>query len=229
MEPSSFIVGGVACFAAFVALIVIFAVVTSRRERDRQDALRLWAASCGWQATRRPAVDWGRRMPGRNSRGVTLALSGTIAGRTVTIGEYHHTRTTSSTSSTDMSSSSTTTYHYVLMVVRLRRPGPTIAVFRRGAMSRFGRSLFGDRATAIGYEPFDSAYRVAADDATSVPSVLGQALVAEHVAGRLPDWSLQGDELLTFREGRIGEPASIPGQFAPLLRVADLLETTAHR
>jgi hypothetical protein len=51
--------------------------------------------------------------------------------------------------------------------------------------------------------------------------------VNEHVAGRLPDWSLEGRELLSFREGRIGEPASIPGQLEPIIRVADLIES--HR
>jgi hypothetical protein len=113
--------------------------------------------------------------------------------------------------------------------VRLRRPGPTIAVVRRGAMSRLGRSLFGDRATAIGYEPFDRAYRVTAGDPRVVRSVLGRDLVAEQVAGWLPDWSLYGDELLAFQEGRIGEPTSIPAQFGPLLRVADLVEASLPR
>jgi hypothetical protein len=219
MEPTSFIIGGVACFGGFVTLVVIAMVVATRRERHRQEALQLWATQYGWHMARRPAVDWGRRMPGRSRRGVTLALSGVIRGRSVTIAEYHYT-----SSSNSDGSSSTTTHHYVLMVVRLSRPGPTVAVFRRGAMSRFGRSLFGDRATAVGYEPFDRAYRVAANDARFVRSVLGQSLVAEHVAGRLPDWSLEGNELLAFREGHIGEPMSIAAQFAPLLQVADLIE-----
>jgi len=228
MESSSIILGLIACFGGLLTLIVIAGVVASRRERDRQEALQRWAVQYGWQVARRPAIDWGRRMPGRNKGGVTLALSGSIDGRPVTIGEYYYTHTTSSRNSDGTSSSSTTTYHYVLMVVRLSRPGPTIAVFRRGAMSRFGRSLSGDRATAIGDEPFDSAYRVAADEARLVRSVLGRNLVAEHVAGRLPDWSLEGDELLTFHVGRIGEPTGIPAQFAPLLRVADLLEENAQ-
>jgi hypothetical protein len=109
MDSSSLIaisIGCVFCVGGFITLIVVSAVVANRRERARQDALRQWAAQHGWQVAQRPTVDWGRRMPGRNPRGVTLALSGTTGG-------------------------------------------PTIAVFRRGAMSRFGRSLFGNRATAI--------------------------------------------------------------------------------
>jgi hypothetical protein len=113
------------------------------------------------------------------------------------------------------STSSSTTYHYVLLVARLNRPGPSISVYRRGALSKFGRSLFGDCATAIGHEPFDIEYRVAAKDASVVPYVLRLALVQEHVAGRLPEWSLEGQDLLTYRRGLIGDAATIPVQFAP--------------
>jgi hypothetical protein len=57
-----------------------------------------------------------------------------------------------------------------------------------------------------------------------VPYVLRPALVQEHVAGRLPEWSLEGQDLLTYRHGHIGDPATIPRQF-PLARVATLLES----
>jgi hypothetical protein len=216
--------GVVICFALAVVTVVILAILAHRRERERQETLRQWAARYGWQMAQRPAVDWGRRMPGGNRHGVTLALSGVLGGRSVTIAEYYYTRTSRSTDFHDRSSSSTTTYRFTLALVRLSRPGPTVAVYQRGPLSRFWRSLFGDRATAIGYEPFDSAYRVTADDPRLVRSVLGPDLVAEHVSGRLPDWSLAGVELLTFREGLIGDPAGIPAEFGPLLRVADLIE-----
>jgi hypothetical protein len=224
VDSSLVIAGGAVCFGSLIALIVVLAVVSHRREKARQQALELWAMQHEWQISRRPQVDWGRRMPGRNKRGVTVALSGMIRGRPATIAEYYYTYTTTSTDSSGRSSSTTRTYHYVLMVVPLRQPHPTVAVFRRGTMSRFGRALFGDKATALGYEPFDSEYRVAANDPRLVRSVLGPALVNEHIAGRLPDWSLEGRELLSFREGRIGEPASIPGQLEAVIRVADLIE-----
>jgi hypothetical protein len=98
-----------------------------------------------------------------------------------------------------------------------------MAVVERGALSRFGRVLFGDGATAVGQEDFDRAYRVVSKDPRAV---LSPGLVAEHVAGRLPEWSLHGNELLTYRGGRIGDPATIPDQFTPLLRVAALLDRT---
>jgi hypothetical protein len=49
-------------------------------------------------------------------------------------------------------------------------------------------------------------------------------LVAAHVAGGLPDWNLEGKELLVYRLGRIGEPTGIPDQLPSLLRIADLIE-----
>jgi hypothetical protein len=222
---SALVVGGVVCVGGFIALAIVLAVVAARRERERKEGLRRWATYNGWTMTLRPAVDWGRRLPGRNRRGVTLALSGTVDGRPVTIAEYYYTETTTSTNANGSSTSSSTTYHYVLLLARLNRPGPTISVYRRGALSKFGRSLFGDRATAIGHEPFDSEYRVAAKDASVVAHVLRPALVQEHIAGRLPEWSLEGQDLLTYRRGLIGDPATIPGQFAPLVRVATLLDS----
>jgi hypothetical protein len=223
MDTSSIFTAGLVCFGGFVVLTVIVAVVGFRGERRRRAALRRWAAEYGWQMVRRPAVNWGLRMPGRNRRGVDLALTGVLGGRPVTIAEYSYT-----SGSADIDDISTT-HRYVLMVVRLRWPGPTVAVFRRGGMSRLVRSLMGDGPTAIGHEPFDRAYKVAANDMRRVRSVLGPNLVAEHAAGRLPDWSLEGTELLAFREGRIGGPAGIPAQFAPLLRVADLIEANLAR
>jgi hypothetical protein len=225
VNSSLIITGGAVCFGGLVVLIVILAVLSHRREKARQQALELWARQQEWQISWKPQVDWGRRMPGRNKRGVSLALSGMVRGRPATIAEYSYTHTTTSTNSSGRSSSTTRTYQYVLMVVPLRQPHPTVAVFHRGTMSRFGRALFGDKATAIGYEPFDSEYRVAANDPRLVRSVLGPGLVNEHIAGRLPDWSLEGRELLSFREGRIGEPAAIPGQLEPIIRVADLIES----
>jgi hypothetical protein len=227
MESSAIVVSVVACFAAVVVLIVVAAVVAARRERERQEALRLWAKRHGWQVVDRPQVDWGRRMPGRNRRGVSLALFGTMGGRPVAIGDYSYTTSSTSTDANGTSHTTTTTHHHVALVVRLRMPRPSVAVHRRGGGSKLWRSLFGDKATAIGYEAFDGAYRVNAPDPSLVRSVLGGALVAEHVAGRLPDWSVEGNELMTFIQGRIGAPDSIPAQLAPLLRVADLIEAHA--
>jgi hypothetical protein len=205
----------------FVVIVVILgsialAAFVARRERARREVLTDWATAHGWQTQLRPQLGFERRLPGRNRRGVSLAMSGLIDDRPVTVAEYSYTTTSNRTR---------TTHRYVIAVVQLREPRPSIGVYRRGALSKFGRALFGDRSTAIGYEPFDRDFRVTAEHPGDVPSVLGADLVHAHIDGQLPDWSLVGTELLTFRPGRIDDPASIPDQVLPLLRVADLLES----
>lgn len=217
---ASTVTGLVVCGGAVVAVLVLLIVVNHRREKARRQSLERWALGHEWQVIRRPQVDWGRRMPGRNQRGVSLALSGLLRGRPVTIAEYEYTTTTSTGTTT-----SAETHRYVLLLVVLRQPHPSIAVFQRTGLSKLGRTLFGDKPTAIGYEPFDRTYRVTAGDPGAVRAVLAPALVNEHVAGHLPTWSLEGRELLTYRRGRIGDPATIPAQLEPLLGVADLIES----
>jgi hypothetical protein len=48
-------------------------------------------------------------------------------------------------------------------------------------------------------------------------------LIAEHVAGRVPGWSLADRDLLTWRSGQIRSPDQIGMLAAPLVRVAQLL------
>jgi hypothetical protein len=54
-------------------------------------------------------------------------------------------------------------------------------------------------------------------------SLLGPTLIHEHLAGRVPAWSLAGQDLLTWRSGAISDPNQIPGMTAGLIRVAELL------
>lgn len=221
---ASVIVSGLVCIALVFALVIGLAVHSRKRERQRREMLEVWAVRNRWQYVPTPPTEWWRRLPGRNQRGVALALSGVIGGRPVSVAEYSYT-TTSTTSGPDgTTSTSSQTHHFVIWVVRVRGSWPAIAVHRRGAVSRFGRSLFGDRATALGYEPFDSAFRISAERPELARSVFGQDLVAEQLAGWLPEWSLSGDELMVVENGRLTEPDGIPARFGPLLRVADLID-----
>jgi hypothetical protein len=224
------------CVLGFIAVVVVIGVISGQRSRARTAALNDWALRNEWTVARRPAVTWGRRMPGRNRRGVSLAVSGLLNGRSVTIAEYSYTTSSTTTHPAGMgpggtaggTTTNTTTHRYVLTVVRLSRAYPSIGVYQRGTLSKLGRSLFGDKSTALGQEEFDRAFRVTADQPGLVSTVLSRDVVAAQVAGELPDWSVEGNELLTFRSGQLGDPAGIPAQFAPLLRVADLLEPASR-
>jgi hypothetical protein len=210
------------CIGIFITATVVMIVIGHQREKARQRALEAWAATNRWQLVRHPQVDWGQRMPGRAKRGVTLALYGNVRGRPVCIAEYRYT-----TSSYNGTSTQTNTHHFTLCVVRLRRPFPPMGVARRGGMSRFGRSLFGDGRTALRNEAFDRQFKVSAADPRLIPEVLGPRLVGEHIAGLLPNWTVSGNELISYRTGLIGQPESILVQFAGVLRIADLLEAHA--
>lgn len=207
------------CAGCVVATIVVAVAVAGAPHRQRLDEMRRWAAANGWTYTPRPDVDWGRRLPGRGRRGVSFAVTGTIDGRQVTVAEYRYREINATTDQPSFR-----THRYVLTVVWLSRPGPTVAVVRRGALSQFVRSLFGGGTSTTGDEEFDRGYRVATDDPAGAASVLGPDLVAGHVTGAFPDWSMRGDELMAFRAGQLAGTAGIIAEAGPLLRVAELLD-----
>jgi hypothetical protein len=217
----------VAAIAAFIALLVLLIVVSRRRERRRREALREWAAANGWEYAQRPAAPWQRRLPRRGARrAVSLALTGPLGGYPVTVADYSYTEThTQFTTGVGGagSTSTTRTHHFVVVVVRLPWSAPAVAVHPRRGLSRLARAVFGEGRTALGNEAFDRAYRVATREPEAARRLIGPALIAEHLAGRAPAWSLDGADLLTYRRGRLGDPAEIPSLARPLVRVASLL------
>jgi hypothetical protein len=199
---------------------VVRAVAAAQRERDRVATLRGWAEASGWQFVQRPTRSVVRHLTGRGGR-PTLLLAGYLNGRGVALLEHEVTETTGSGES-----SSTQTHYYVDTEVRLRQSFPSVKVTRRGKVSRLGRSIFGDRATAVNLEAFDSVYRVEARDADAARRVLSPPVVAAQITGQLPNWNwhVEGVSLHCRRGGRIGPPAGIPAQVTRLLYLADLLD-----
>jgi hypothetical protein len=149
-----------------------------------------------------------------NNGSVTLALSGTVRGRPVSVAEYR-----------------IFMYPYgggvppdwVVVVVWLDRSYPSIAVKSRGALSRPRRRLSGDPQATTGDDEFDHQFKVVTDDRAVARSLIGRQLIAAHLAGTVPTWSLAGHELLTYREGHIDVADQIPALAEPLTQVADLL------
>jgi hypothetical protein len=213
---------GVLClvlFLGFLAVAIVLAVYGARKERERKDTLVQWALANEWAHMVRPATDWPTRLPGHNGRGVTMAMTGLVNGWTVTVGEYHYT-----TSSTDANGhSSSTTHHYVVVALRLPRAYPSIAVSPRGGMSKLWRSVFGDSGATTGIPQFDETFKINTKDPAAVRYAVGPALVEAHLAGRVPAWSIVGDELLTAFQGRITDPTKVPGWAASLVLVAQLM------
>ena len=213
---------GVVCCLGGIALVVVLAVYSAKRERARQDRLRQWAVGQEWTYTARPSTNWPPRLPGHNKRGVTLAVSGQVRGRPVSVGEYQYTETSTTSTGAGGTSTSSTTHHFVVVAVWFPDRYPPIAVRPRGMFSKMGRALFGDEH-ALGHEQFDREFRVVSKDVDYARRMVGPALVQAHLAKAVPNWDLQGNELLAYYPGRIGEPERIPAIVDPVLRVASLL------
>jgi hypothetical protein len=186
---------------AFVALVIFALVVKANRQRRRRDQLMQWAARNGWTVTPTPAVDWGVRLPGGNRKGVSIALSATMGGRSVSVAEYSY---------TENASGSPQTHQFIVTVVRLAQSYPPVAVQPRNPLSKLAKLGGGDG--------FDRQFKV-----EGAEQLVGPTLAAEHLAGTVPPWSLYRDELLAYRHGRLDRPDQIPALVSPLLRVADLL------
>jgi hypothetical protein len=53
--------------------------------------------------------------------------------------------------------------------------------------------------------------------------LIGRPLANEHVTGRVPTWTVQGQDLYTLQGSSPIVPGEIPAQLSSLLLVADLL------
>ncbi|HET8661398.1 MAG TPA: hypothetical protein VFM55_20675 [Micromonosporaceae bacterium] len=205
---------------AGVALVAfILACATNSLEQERRERIQQWAVEHRWVYTQSPEVGWGARLPGRNRSGVRWMVSGTIEGYPVSIAAYTYLMQPVGVPPAAVVS----TRHLLLLVVRLAQPYPEVAVQPRAPLAAIGRALFGDRG-AVGDERFDHQFRIVTKaDRSHVRQLVGPALVTEHIAGTVPAWSLQGDELLAYRDEELDDPERIPTLAAPLIRVADLL------
>ncbi|HZM77807.1 MAG TPA: hypothetical protein VFC19_18980 [Candidatus Limnocylindrales bacterium] len=197
------------------AVAILAFVIGWRVESRRKERIRQWAHHHGWIVTFSPIVDWATRLPKSRRRGVSLLVSGVVGGRPVAVAEYSY--------HVPDSDGQGTTYRYVVTAVRLPVSYQPIAVQPRGVLSRVGLAMFGGGATTIGHAAFDRDFRVHTKNPALVRTLLGPTLIAEHVARRVPFWSLAGPDLLTWQDGKIVDPSRIPATAANLVRVADLL------
>lgn len=216
-----------AVFAVLIALLITLvttvSVIQNRKERERQDRVARWAAAHGWSVAKKPAVSWARQLPNQHGT-VPLLVYAWVGVLAVGVADYTFTTVTRSSGPDGQSSMTTTTRHDLLVTtVRLPHRYPAIAVVRRGALSRLGRVMFGDGTCATGNAEFDRRFRIRTRYPDIARALVGPALTAEHLAERLPTWSLVDQDLVTWQNGRIGHPEQIPALVEPLTRVARLL------
>ena len=208
------------CLAGAILLLVLLAVAGRRRVHRHRVELHQWAAANGWTLVAKPVVDWGSRLPGGDKHGVSLALHGELGGRACSVGEYSFSETTTISTPGGHGATTITTHQYVVVVLHLDRPSAYLGVQTLGVLSRWGHTLFGI-GSSIGHEQFDEQFRVVGDPpAAAYP--LSPELVAAHVEGTVPPWTLYGADLMTWYPGRV-DPAGIPELVGPVQQVAALL------
>ena len=174
--------------AVVAALVAIVAASSSRRRRRHRKLMRQWADNNGWTYTPQPGVDWGRRLPGGNTNGITQAFSRVLQDRQVSVAEYSVTDASDGTS--------TNTHWYVVTAAVLHRPLPATQVEPRGPASRLRSKLFGPDETTTGNPDFDRAFRIRTVEPTGLRQWFSPPLVTAHLAGRAsPVWNVRGTEL----------------------------------
>jgi hypothetical protein len=201
--------------AIFLVAGVVLILLVWQYDQARKSGLRKWALANDWRYVRRPAIDWSGRVRDGFTGPVAFALYGVVAGRPVAIAECFLSKQNSAKQEPEP---------FVLLMAGLREPVPAVAVHRRLDWERTERRLALDRPTFVGDDVFDQEYRVVAPDSAAARAVVGPALIAAHVAGKLPDWSVRGTEVLTYRAGDVGMFTSIPNQFTSVMLIADLIE-----
>lgn len=212
----AWIAGSGVFFGGLLLLLIVQGNKVSNAERERKVRLWQWAAANGWQIQEHASAPWTDRLPGHNRRGLGVMVTGMIGGHWVTVAEYSYTDTEN-------------TYRFIVVRIMLDRPHPSLAVQRRGLASQFERALFGDKPTATGNVLFDARYAITATDRAAAKAMVGPPLIAAHIQGWLPSWSLVGNELLTYiKAGKFQDPKQIPAYAGPLLRVANLLGPTDY-
>ena len=220
---------GIITFLAFflvfmVALPVALSMRRNRLERDRWAVLLTGARQLGLTVTSNPRADWAAQLPGRDIRGVSVVVSGVVDGWPVAVADYSHTiSSTVMVGNTMTPTSETREYVAYVVWVPPRMRHLSIAVEDRSGMSRLGRRVFGDSATATGNEAFDRRFKIWAQPPESAQRLIGRELVAEHLAGHLPTWNLHNGTLVTYHPGRLQDPRALVAMTAPLVRVATLL------
>jgi hypothetical protein len=210
--------GGLAVGA--IVTVVVLRPDRMREPPERREYRLRVAARNGWNVSFGGRFDWTARLPGADSDGVSLAVSGLAGRRPVLVAEYSFTTMVSTPYGT-----ATGTFEYVVFVVGVS-PGlrhVSLAVDRRDAVSALGRRLFGDAVTATGQEEFDRRFKLVSSDPTVARRLIGPALIAEHLECHPPSWSLHNGTLLTYLPGRIQDPTAVATLTGPLARIADLL------
>lgn len=199
--------------AVLSGFLLLLVVAGPHRPRRQQDRTQQWAEDHGWAFTTSPPMEWPAQLATPPGHRFILMVTSTAFSRPASVIEHGAVIATAGV-----------IHQYVATVIKLTTAHPPLAVMDRGSLSRLARTRFGYGATATGDEEFDRRFRVRTRHPELVSTVLSPALIAEHLAGRVPTWSVAGRDLVTQQFGSIHDPHEIPERVVSLMRVADLLD-----
>jgi hypothetical protein len=202
---------------AFVALVVVALVATSRAKQRRVEDMASYAARREWRFT---AVGTGleRRFPGDPfghgyGQQASNVVEGWFEGRAFLAFDYRY---------TDGSGESSSTYVFSVMTMHLGElayPVPKLQVVEYRGLGRFFANLFGSDL-AIGDPVFDERFHVQTDSPELAHDVLHADLRALLSAYQDRAWRMQGDSLVMFRRGK-HTPAEIDAVLASMKAILD--------
>lgn len=200
---------------AFVALIVVAAVLSRRAHQRRLQGMASYAAHREWRY-----AETGPGLPDRfsgdpfgrgHSRSASHVVEGRYEGRDFVAFDYRYV-----TGSGDDRS----TYRWSVVAMHLgglAHPVPALQVSPQGAMGRFFSGLFGTDHL-IGDPAFDDAFHVRTESPDLARDVLHPDMRLLLAAYQDRAWRLQGDSLLMFRRGE-HTPAEIDAVLASMTAV----------
>jgi MYXO-CTERM domain-containing protein len=206
--------------------LAVLAVLWGRRVRRRQwERTQTWAQQHGWAAIPRPPVDWWRRLPGANPRGITHMLSGAIRERPVHVAAYEVT----DVSFDAQGGTTSNTNHYTVVVTSLSRPLPEIVVEPRRGLARLKNRVAGPGNAGSGDPAFDRDFRIRTSAPHAVAHWCTPEVRAAHASGHvLLPWSVQGRELLHYTRGAM-ELTSVISYASSLVWLAEVIDSGGAR
>ena len=201
--------------AAFVALIVVAVVATSRARQKRLAGMAGYAMQREWRFSPEGA-GLERRFTGEpfgrgSSRVASHVVEGHYEGRSFVAFDYRY---------TTRSGDDTHTHRWSVVSMHLgylAHPVPVLQVSPQGAVGRFFTDIFGGDHK-IGDPGFDEAFHVRTDSPDLARDVLHPDMRLMLAAYQDRAWRLQDDSLLMFRRGE-HTPAEIDAVLASMLAI----------
>lgn len=181
-------IGALPVLALMVLVFSLVVIGVREGRRAARWSLTRWGARTGWSpVVGRSEWPWTPQQPTADTVTVELAVGNTVDGFAVTVGELSWDRAGLG-GSVEQSQG-----HGVFAVVRLPRSYPYTSVQRRRNVAR----------RRAGENEFIRRFRIIVDEPYFADQLADPALRDAHLAGRVPPWTIVGDELYAVVASRL--------------------------